>query len=277
MKKLVCLLLALLMAFTLCFSFVGCDSADTRDEVVDDEDEEEDEESADTSDDETDSESASKDDSDKETSNKFDDNSDDEAVENPVENPVEDPEDEPTADKTEFSMGKVVGNTYRNTFLGLECTLPSDWTFYSDEQILELNNIATGYLDEETLEQLQQVDIVYDMSASNAEGSNVTINLERHNEYIMTTLDLKSTLESQASTIVTAYENMGYTDIEVEYQKIKVDGVKFDALVLSAEIQGFDFEGVVFCFKKGNYLASVSVTTLGEGNVEKILDCFTVA
>ena len=188
-------------------------------------------------------------------------------------------ETEPVQEETEpaFALGSATGSTYRNDFLGISCTVPENWELYSDEQILAMNNITSSYLDEETAKQLENAAIIYDMYAQYLdEGSTVSINLEKLNVVQLLSIDIKESLEAQIPAIVTAYENMGYTDTNVEYQKITVDGKEFDGLVLSAKIQGMDFSMVTFVFQKGSYLANVSVGSLLADTVTEILNSFTV-
>lgn len=181
------------------------------------------------------------------------------------------PESEP-----QLSLGKTANNTYNNEFLGLSCTLPSEWTFYTDEQILELNSITADLVDEEIAKSLENANLIYDMYAIKADGSNININLEKLNAVQLITLDIKATLESQIDTIKTAFEDIGYTDFNAKYQKVTVDGKEFDALVYNAKIQGIDFYGNVITFRKGNYLANVTVSSLQTDKTSDILSCFTV-
>lgn len=177
----------------------------------------------------------------------------------------------------EFSLGKATGSTYNNDFLGLSCTLPSGWRFYSDKEILALNNLAGEYYDDSVLETIKNANIIYDMFAENqAEGMNVNINLEKHTLLEMASIDVKKTLEAQAPTIKSSFQNMGYTDIQTEYQKTTVDGKEFDSLRYTAKIQGIDYYGVVISFKKGNYLASLTVSSLVTDNTSTILGYFDV-
>lgn len=177
----------------------------------------------------------------------------------------------------EFSLGKTTSNTYNNGFLGISCTLPAEWVFYTDEQILELNNIVGTVVDEEIADQLKNANIIYDMYAINeTEGSNMNVNLEKLSTVQMISLDIKQTLEAQIDAIKSAYQNMGYTDTNVEYQKIKVDGKEFDGLKLTAKIQGIDFYASVFAFRKSNYLANVTICSIQTDKTDTILSCFTV-
>lgn len=177
----------------------------------------------------------------------------------------------------EFSLGTVANNTYTNEFLGIRFTLPAEWVFYTEEQILEVNNIVGDAVDEEVAKRLENASIIYDMFATHpADGSNMNINLEKINPIQMATLDIKQTLEAQIDTIKEGYNNLGYADTTVEYQKIQVDGKDFDALKLASKIQGVDYYATVFTFKKGNYLASVTVGAPQADKIDTILSYFTI-
>lgn len=177
----------------------------------------------------------------------------------------------------EFSLGKTTNNRYNNDFLGISCTLPSEWVFYTDEQILELNNIVGDVVDEEVADRLKNANIIYDMFAAyETEGSNINIILEKVNAVQMITLDIRQTLEAQIDTIKSTYQNMGYTDIDVKYLKVKVYGKEFDGLKITAKIQGVDFYGSVFTFKKSNYLANITISSLQTDKTDTILSYFTV-
>ena len=177
----------------------------------------------------------------------------------------------------EFSLGKTTNNRYNNDFLGISCTLPSEWVFYTDKQILELNNIVGDVVDEEVADRLKNANIIYDMFAAyETEGSNINIVLEKVNAVQMITLDIRQTLEAQIDTIKSTYQNMGYTDIDVKYRKVKVDGKEFDGLKITAKIQGVDFYGSAFTFKKSNYLANITICSLQTDKTDTILSYFTV-
>ena len=180
-------------------------------------------------------------------------------------------------DETKVSLGETKDNCYRNDFLGLSCTLPSEWVFYTEEEILELNDIVKDAVDEDVADKLENANIIYDMYASNPNDySSVNVNMEKYSAVQIASLNLKTVLESQFETIIDTYENMGYTNVQIEYEKISVDGKEFDGAVITADIADYEFSSVVFCFKKGRYLANVTVGALSTEALESILGCFTV-
>ena len=100
--------------------------------------------------------------------------------------------------------------------------------------------------------------------------------MEKLNILQAATVNVKATLEAQIGTLKSTYENMGYTDVKISYQKIKVDGKDFDALKVSANIQGISFYATMFAFKKSNYMANVSIGSLQTDKTETILNYFKV-
>ena len=176
----------------------------------------------------------------------------------------------------EFSLGKTDNNTYTNDFLGIGCTLPAGWAFYTDQQILELNNIVEDVLDEEIVDRLKDANIIYDMYAICQNTGSINVNLEKLDALQLVGLNIKQTLEAQIGSIKSAYQGMGYTDIDVNYQKVTVDGKEFDALRIEAKIQGIDFYVITFAFRKQNYLANVTISSLQTDETATLMSYFTI-
>ena len=183
-----------------------------------------------------------------------------------------------TTDPTDppFSLGTTANNTYKNTYLGLSCTLPSDWVFYTDEQIRELNNFVGDMAGEEYQELLKNATIIYDMYAATPDSLNsININLEKLNALQIVSLDLKTVLESQFPTIKSSLENIGYTNVQMQYEKITVDGKEYDGITVTANFSGISFYETCFCFLKGQYLANVTIACLQNNNIPSILNQFS--
>lgn len=189
----------------------------------------------------------------------------------------DDDDDREEKPKTEFAMGEVSNQTYENAFLGISCTLSSEWTYLTEAEILEINNIASGYMDDQVAEQLKNAAIVYDMYAKNTlDTSSININMEKHTASQLKNVNLKQVLESQIPVIRSTYENIGYTDIQVQYQKIQVDGKTFDSIGLTASYYGTEFHMVCFTFVRGNYIANVSIGSPRSSVLEEVLRCFDI-
>ena len=183
----------------------------------------------------------------------------------------------PPATEPAFSFGKTAANTYKNDFLGISCTLPEEWTFYTDQQILEMNSLTGEFLDEETAKLVEDAAIIYDMMAVKQEdGSTISVNLEKLSAVQLLALDIQASLEAQIDTIISTYENMGYTDVQVVSEKITVDGKEYDNLTITAKIMDLDFYAHCFAFRKGSYLANVTVCSMLEDSTATYLSYLSI-
>lgn len=181
----------------------------------------------------------------------------------------------PDENESEFSLGGVTNNNYKNDFLGINCSLPSDWTFLSEEEILDINNIVKDNASGDFAEQLKNASVIYDMFAS-AEGGlkNVNVTLEKKDADLIKNINIKDAIELTFDTIKSTYSEMGYTDVSVNYQKVTVDGKTFDGMRITAKMQGYDFYAVGITFVRGNYLASVTVSSAVTDKTSTILNYF---
>lgn len=183
-------------------------------------------------------------------------------------------DDEVNSDE-EFSLGSVNGLTYENKFIGLGCSLDSEWTFYTDEQIKDLNNITLDAVGEEVEEIIKASDIVYDMYTSRNNGlDSINVNLEKVNPVQLALINLEDYYLNAAPTLVKGLENMGLSNITYETGTITIDGQEFDCLNVEADIQGINFYETLFSVKCNGYLANISIGNTGENNIDDIIESF---
>ncbi len=184
-------------------------------------------------------------------------------------------ETETENNEKEFSMGKTDGLVYENEFIGIGCALDSNWRFYSDEEIMELNNFATDAAGEEFEKLLQEANIIYDMYAtSDNELDNINVNLEKMSKLQLNKLVIKDTLEQTIPMLRDAYSNMGYTDFQAELDTVNIEGEEIDCLSMSAQIDGLNVYQKTFGIKCNGYLASITVTAYKENTVDSIVEKF---
>lgn len=176
---------------------------------------------------------------------------------------------------SKFSFGKNTENTYRSEFLGLTVTTPDGWKLSSDEDILEINNINKAIYDEDPDAAVKGAEFLYDMYAvSESDGSTICVILEKMDSSEKLKLDLKVVIESQFESLENSCKELGYTDVELSYKKITVDGRELDGYELSANYFGMVFRTVGLSLVRGDYLVSITVAALGEDGVEELLDGF---
>ncbi len=175
----------------------------------------------------------------------------------------------------EFSLGSTDGLTYENKFIGLGCKLDSDWTFYTDDQIKQLNNATADMAGEEFVEAVKNASIVYDMYAvSSNQMDNINVNLEKINSVQLAVLDIAQNFENIFPTLKQTFENMGYTNISYEVGTVKIGNKDFTSLSTTAQINGIKMYQTAIAVKCNGYLANITVTTFNENNVNNIFAKF---
>lgn len=179
-----------------------------------------------------------------------------------------------TASDKEFSMGAVEGLTYENKFIGIGCKLSSDWAFYTDEEIKELNNLSEEIMGDELTETIKEADIVYDMYASTAEGDTININLEKATALQVLSLDLKENFKAIFDSLKTSFEGAGFTDVNYELSTVKIGDKDFDCMNITMKLEGVTLYETLISIKCSNYLASIAVASIDKATVDSALASF---
>ena len=187
------------------------------------------------------------------------------------------PEDirgEQTADK-ELSLGEVTGKKYESDFIGIGFTLPDDWTFYTDEQIKEMNNYVGDIAGQDYKDMIKNASVVYDMMATSSTlTDNVIVTLEKIPNVQLAVLDLSKTLENSFNSIKSSFENMGYKNITHKITTITIDGKDFTGMQISATLAGQTMNQTSFVIKCNGYLASMAVTTFATTGTDPLMANF---
>ncbi len=192
-----------------------------------------------------------------------------------VDTDVQTNENDATDTEAGLDFGKTEGNVYENAFIGIGCKLDEGWSFYDDEQINVLNNLAADMMPEDAQEMLKEATVVYDMFATAADAmNNINVNLEKVNAVQLIGLDLAKNFELVVPTLKATYENAGYTNFNYEITEIEIEGQTFVAMKASAEISGVNMYQLLFQKKCNGYLANVTITSYFDDATETILDTF---
>ncbi len=174
-----------------------------------------------------------------------------------------------------FEKGGVSQQTYKNEFIGIGCTLDDDWTFYTDDQIAQLNGIAADAMDEEVAEMIANATIIYDMFAENtATAENVNINLEKLTRAKVLMLDIETTFKSQTPSLKSTYENMGATEFSYTIEKTSFTGKDQVSMKVKAKINGVDMYQTMVALKTGQYLTNICATSYQTDTTEEVLGKF---
>lgn len=182
-------------------------------------------------------------------------------------------EDNAETDEKELSIGHSEGNVYESEFIGIGFKLPENWSFYTDEQMKAINNIAEDLVGEEYEEEISNAKIIYDMHATDANGNNVNINIEKLNAGSALTYTEEEYINASIGTledILSAIEG----EATAKKTTVIIAGEKHQAIEVTCLGEQMALYEKIICIKIGQYMANVTVTTVGSDNTSEIVKQF---
>lgn len=183
--------------------------------------------------------------------------------------------DDKSAETADYSTPERSGNTYSSKFLGAKITLDENWTFSTDEEIAAMNNLTADLMGDEFSEQLKKADVIYDMMvADSATGDNININFENMGLVLGKVVSPKAYLELSQETYESAMAQIGAENVKSSLGKVDFAGEKEDALIGKIEASGVSMYQVVIAKSCGNYMASITITTMLEDRTADLIAKF---
>ncbi len=181
-------------------------------------------------------------------------------------------EEDPAVDVS----GTVSGYTWENTFIGLGLTLDENWNFYTQEDLEKLTDRSElGELDDAQRELIRKATGLYDLYAINAPDS-INVNLTKVSALESVILDLAESLDAQIPIIQEALNQAGYTDFQSEATTVTIDDMTFDAVKVTAAVEGVTLYQLSFMVQCDGYIANIAIATMEEDHTAALLDCFYV-
>ncbi len=185
---------------------------------------------------------------------------------------------EESVDKA-LTLGTISENKYENDFIGIGCELGSEWTFSTEDEILEMNNLVADTIDEDIAKAIEEADILYDMMATYEDDmSNINVNVENIGTANFKKYDVSEIYDNQEESLITGLESIGAENITVEASPVTIDGKEFDGLYVVSEIYGMTMYQQSFAKKcGGKYLANYTITTFEDDFTDEVVDRFYLA
>lgn len=171
--------------------------------------------------------------------------------------------------------GEVTGNTYENAFIGIGCKLDG-WTFYTDEQIAEMNNETAYTMGEEYAEALDDETYIYDMHATSGEDGRQTISvsLQKLTATQSALYDEKSFVEVQMDMFKADMGSMGLQNVKTSVTEKKIADKAHAALEISGSTNGVAFYEVLIAIERPGYMATVTIGSAGTNDIDAIIESF---
>lgn len=177
-------------------------------------------------------------------------------------------------EEIELSMGHAEGNIYESEFIGIGFQLPDNWSFYTEEQIKAMNNIAADLMEEEYAEAIANANIVYDMYALDALGNNVNINIEKLNVASALAYTEEEHVEATVGTLEDALSSMGLGEVTANVTTVTIAEEEHHAIDVVCVGEQITLYEKVICIKIGRYMANVTITTVGNDATSEIIKQF---
>lgn len=188
----------------------------------------------------------------------------------------DDASDETQAEEEkDFSVGKMSGAKYESEFLSIGCPLPENFSFYTDEEIKELNNTATDLAGEEYEKLMKESTLVYDMMASSKDQmSSLNIVLEKSNAATVAMFDLEKNGDTIAQSAKQSLESVGFTDVNYTVTTTEFLGKDAQCLKWDMKMGTEDYYEMQVFVKAFSYLATITVASDEISTCENILASF---
>ncbi len=179
-----------------------------------------------------------------------------------------------TTAAAEFSMGSTSSNQWENEFIGIGCKLDENWTFLSDEEIRQQNQLSADLVGEEYKEALESAAVIYDMSASHVDGTkNVSVNLEKLTGAALL-INEETYVSVAVENAVGALESMGIENVQATTEEITFGGGNHYCIHIEGEASGMKLYETVVAIKCSGYIACITAAAWVEDSTGEILDCF---
>ena len=185
------------------------------------------------------------------------------------------------AGSRKFERGVVDGQTYTSEFLGLTCTVPAEFSYLTDAEIAQLNNISTDTLsDEELAQQLQdnlengsQIQDMYAMTEGGLQTINVLLSKVDAQGAEM---DMAAFADLGMEQFKATCQSVGMTDVEASRETITFMGQPYEGIRLTATYDGnAPVYCVQVCMQEGDYVCVVTFTSYIEDTTADMMGYFT--
>ena len=178
-----------------------------------------------------------------------------------------------------FTPGHVSGHIYENEMLAMQCIVPAEWEYLTEQELLQLGEVPAPQEEGLTLAQrltahLNSGGQVQDMYAMTADGLQ-TVNV------MVTKIDLAA-----QEMEIAAFTDMAQTELEAEYRAIGITEVttareqvtflddRCEAVRLSGYYSDAPLYSLQLCLERGEYICVVTLNCFVEDNTEMLMKFF---
>lgn len=173
-------------------------------------------------------------------------------------------------------LGSVSDSTYWNETLSIGYVLPdSDWYFYSDDEILEVNQIAGDMLSEDFQKALDSLNSYTAMFAGNSvTGENINITVENLSGLNALLVSEESYMQIGIKGLEEALKQMDVEDFVCSSGEFAIGDETHPISRVSYTLQGVHFAQALVTIKSGSKMLTITVTAFQPDACDGILEGF---
>lgn len=165
-------------------------------------------------------------------------------------------EEETEPEETEDApFGTVDGQVYENAYMGFGVKLDRNWVIATAEEAAEVVGMGAQFMGVD--EQLSQ-GTYCDLYAMTADNTALNIMLQKESLYTKIYKD-EQILEVSAEIIVSQFESIGMSDVQVELTTATFAGRQCAAMGISGSMSGITLVETMILWREGDYMATITV------------------
>ena len=170
------------------------------------------------------------------------------------------------------AFGRVENGVYVNEFLGLSCTLPASWSFYTDEDLAAANGVSK--LPEKLTEMLdanEQATLLGAKGPGLIDSMNLMIQAFPAG---LESVDDATFLNLASASVKSELEEQGMENVKVEITDLPFCGEQHACNLISMEIVGMEIYVVQALIRVNGYAAILTVGAESLEDCQAVLDGF---
>ena len=173
-----------------------------------------------------------------------------------------------------FTLGTYDGQRYENTFLGLGCNLPEEFTYTPPEELGDMMDIGEDLSEQERNAAYASASTLYLIQANNVEGGGMGVSLENTKADGAEVTSAKEYLSTAKAELPSAMTSMGFSDVTVNEISLSIAGKEYNGLQAKGNMYEETFTQNYICFDKDPYLVIISYGAYDEAAVDTLTNSF---
>lgn len=176
-----------------------------------------------------------------------------------------------------YTSGLTLGSVYNHSYFGFKCVLPEGWSFYTDEQIAQLQGYTQDMMGQDYADIIEKSGSAMEMfAAEDSTGGLYTLNVVVE-KLPSAALSEEKYVESCLDKTKAALESAGFQIDVCKAATVQFVGKSHAAIEIQGSYMGVDLYETLVVVKEGKYLACVTAGSYMENCTSDILGFFAAA